>query len=49
MAGKEDMGKMSIRLEQEDKDALVKYAKENDLSVSQVLRRIIKDFLKDKE
>lgn len=49
MVEKEDMGKMSIRLEQEDKDALVKYAKENDLSVSQVLRRIIKDFLKDKE
>lgn len=49
MVEKEDMGKMSIRLEQEDKDALVRYAKENDLSVSQVLRRIIKDFLKDKE
>lgn len=49
MVEKEGMGKMSIRLEQEDKDALVKYAKENDLSVSQVLRRIIKDFLKDKE
>lgn len=49
MVEKEDMGKMSIRLEQEDKNALVRYAKENDLSVSQVLRRIIKDFLKDKE
>lgn len=40
-----EMGKMSIRIDAEDKIALAAYAKANDLTMSQVIRRIIKDFL----
>ena len=43
----DDMGKMSIRIDLEDKEALVQYAKDNDLTVSQVIRRMIKEFLKN--
>lgn len=39
------IGKVSIRLDPKDKAALVAYAKANDLTMSQVIRRIIKDFL----
>lgn len=47
----DEMDKMSIRIDAEDKAALLTYAKENDLTMSQVIRRIIKDFLNslDKE
>lgn len=38
-------GKVSIRIDAEDKIALAAYAKANDLTMSQVIRRIIKDFL----
>lgn len=41
------MTSISIRLEETEKEALQKYAKENDLSVSQVVRKAIKDFLKN--
>lgn len=41
------MTSISIRLEEVEKEALQKYAKEHDLSVSQVVRKIIKDFLKN--
>lgn len=41
------MTSISIRLEETEKEALQKYAKEHDLSVSQVVRKIIKDFLKN--
>lgn len=41
------MTSISIRLEEAEKEALQKYAKEHDLSVSQVVRKIIKDFLKN--
>ena len=44
------MAMLSIRIEDNDKEALQKYANENDLSVSQVIRKAIKDFLnKEKE
>ena len=43
----DEMGKMSIRIDHEDKEALAKYAKENDLTMSQQLRRMIKEFLRD--
>ena len=44
------MAMLSIRIEDNDKEALQKYANENDLSVSQVIRKAIKEFLnKDKE
>jgi predicted transcriptional regulator len=36
---------ISIRIEEEEKEALQKYAKEHDLTVSQVVRRAIKEFL----
>ena len=43
------MAMLSIRIEDNDKEALQKYANENDLSVSQVIRKAIKEFLnKDK-
>lgn len=45
MENNNEMGKMSIRIDAEDKAALAVYAKENDLTMSQVIRRIIKDFL----
>ena len=44
----DEMGKMSIRIDLEDKEALAKYAKENDSTMSQLLRRMIKEFLRDK-
>ena len=44
------MAMLSIRIEENDKEALQKYANENDLSVSQVIRKVIKEFLnKEKE
>lgn len=39
------MSKMSIRISQEDKELLAQYAQENDLTMSQVIRRMIKEFL----
>lgn len=36
---------ITIRIEESEKEALQKIAKEQDLSVSQVVRRAIKDFL----
>ena len=44
------MAMLSIRIEDNDKEALQRYANENDLSVSQVIRKAIKEFLsKEKE
>ena len=44
------MAMLSIRIEDNDKEVLQKYANENDLSVSQVIRKAIKEFLnKEKE
>ena len=39
------MTTISVRLEEEEKKALQEYANDNDLSVSQVVRRAIKEFM----
>ena len=39
------MATISIRIEETEKEALQEFAKENDLSVSQVVRRAIKEFI----
>jgi predicted transcriptional regulator len=40
---------ISIRIEETEKEALQEFAKEHDLSVSQVVRKAIKEFLKMNE
>ena len=40
------MATISIRIEETEKEALQQFAQENDLSVSQVVRKAIKEFLK---
>lgn len=42
---KDKMSKMSIRISQKDKELLAQYARDNDLTMSQVIRRMIKEFL----
>lgn len=37
---------VTVRLTAEDKEALEKYAKENEVSMSQVLRKAVKDYIK---
>jgi len=39
---------MTIRVAEEEKERIEKYAKENDLSASQVVRRAIKEFMMGK-
>lgn len=41
----EEVTKLSLRIGLEEKEAIAKYAEENDLSMSQVIRRAIKQFL----
>ena len=36
---------ITVRLEENEKEALAAYAKDNDLSISQVVRKAIKEFL----
>ena len=43
------MTSISIRIDESEKEAIQKYAKDNDLTVSQVIRRAIKEFLKEEE
>ena len=43
------MATISIRIEEEEKEALQKYANDNDLSMSQVVRKAIKEFLRMNE
>ena len=43
------MATISIRIEETEKEALQQFAQENDLSVSQVVRKAIKEFLKINE
>ena len=40
-----DTSSISIRLSAEEKEALAKYAEEQDLTMSQVVRRALKEFL----
>lgn len=46
MADKEIMTKTSFRLSEEEKKALEEYANEHDLSVSQVIRRACREYLR---
>ena len=39
------MTTITIRLEEIEKQAIAQYANENDLSMSQVIRRAVKEFL----
>ena len=41
------MTTISIRISEEEKEALQKYARDNDLSVSQVVRRAIRVFTEE--
>ena len=43
------MTTISIRINETEKEALQNYAREHDLSVSQIIRRAIKDFLRMNE
>lgn len=44
------MTTISIRIDDNDKETLQNYANENDLSVSQIIRKAIREFLnKEKE
>jgi hypothetical protein len=36
---------LSVRIEEAEKEMLLKYAKKNDLTISQVVRKAIKEFL----
>lgn len=44
----EQLVQMSLRLSESEKEAIAKYAAEHDLSMSQVLRKAIKEFLNNK-
>lgn len=43
------MTTISIRIDENEKEIIQKYAKDNDLTVSQVIRRAIKEFLKEED
>ena len=36
---------MTIRLDEVEKELLQEYAEENDMTISQIIRRLIKEFL----
>jgi predicted transcriptional regulator len=40
--------RITIRLDEVEKELLQEYAEENDTTVSQVIRRLIKEFLDEK-
>ena len=44
-----DSTNITVRLSAEEKEALAKYAEEQDLTMSQVVRRALKEFLEKKE
>lgn len=41
------MDKITIRIDEIEKELLQEYAEESDMTVSQIIRRLIKDFLDD--
>lgn len=43
------MTTITIRLEENEKQAIARYANENDLSMSQVVRRALKEFFMKQE
>ena len=42
------MERITIRLDEIEKELLQEYAEENDTTISQVIRRLIKEFLDEK-
>ena len=44
-----DNTNITVRLSVEEKEALLKYAEEQDLTMSQVVRRALKEFLEKKQ
>ena len=44
---KDDMTKISFRISIGEKEALMEFADENDLTVSQIIRRAVKQFLEN--
>lgn len=45
--GKENMATVSIRISQEEKDKLQELAKNNDLSMSQIIRKALRLYLEN--
>jgi predicted transcriptional regulator len=45
--GKENMTTVSIRISQEEKDKLQELAKNNDLSMSQIIRKALRLYLEN--
>lgn len=46
---KETACPISVRVTKEEKEALIKYAEKHDLTMSQVIRKALKEFLQDEE
>ena len=49
MPTKEKMSVITVRVSSQEREAIEKFCAENDLSMSQVIRKALKDFFKDKE
>ena len=49
MARRDDMTKVSFRVSIDEKNKLTKFAEENDLTISQIIRRSVKKFLDRQE
>ena len=49
MARRDDMTKVSFRVSTDEKNKLTKFAEENDLTISQIIRRSVKMFLDSQE
>ena len=49
MARRDDMTKVSFRVSIDEKNKLTKFAEENDLTISQIIRRSVKMFLDSQE
>lgn len=45
----EEMTTLSLRLSKDEKEAIAQYAQEHDLSMSQVIRKAVKDLLDREE
>lgn len=49
MVRRDDMTKVSFRVSIDEKNKLTKFAEENDLTISQIIRRSVKMFLDSQE
>lgn len=45
----EEMTTLSLRLTKDEKEAIAQYAQDNDMSMSQVIRKAVKDLLNKEE